>query len=524
MGDAYNHTVLLMAGLLLLAALPAAGATPLEGTISVTSSVTLAGSTQAAAEHGALHVHLDDVNPGEIRLTAEQITVTTEWIEGKTVRTPTGETVAVDDGRGEAQHTFQDAEMTLTGFEGSPEVLGIAAGEAEMTASGDEASRIDTIRDANITQVGASEDTTGTGEAPPGFWYRIAGPWLEIPDLDRAELAGSFDLFVNNVTMQIDSASGSWENWTGLREESENAAVSSYELRVTTLRVETGRLVVERPSAVDLLSESAHAQVDGEVTADSADGDLMGLDSRYVFDDAPLKMTGSGEMDLQAAPGSGETGGSIGEEVRDRVDLAPTGSFDVAEGPGVTVTPIDAAASDALPWTQIGLGALAVLAVGLFLVRDRVRAIVDTIRARVRERRVEAWMRAGDRLMAVRDYERAHGYYARVAKRYPEVAEAWYSKALVLTELGRHTDAADAYAEANALVGGDDPELVDLAATAAWRGGERDRARELFERLSVLDPMRLRERLSKPEMSDLDEQPWVDALFEPDEEGMAPYA
>jgi len=504
---------------------PAAASTPLKGGLDVAPDVGIDGDTQAATDSGLLHARVATVADASVELEASKIEVTTDWQETTRARTPTGQSYDADYDVGTDTYRFSDASMTLETFDRSPEVLAIGTDDAQVSAQSTGQVDLGMIENRNITQVGTSDEASAADQAPPGFWYHVGGPSLSFANLDQGTVTGDFTLFVHNVTMVVDSdGSEPWRNWTGERYENPSSPVSEYEIRVTVIEVTDGTLTLETPDALSMIGRQSDLTVDGTITADQAQGELIEGTTKYTFRDAPLRLEGSGSLSAMSPSVTGTVGGTAVAPNTEPIKLETAGQFDVEDNSDVSVSSVPAEQSASNDGLTMVAGAIALALVGLFLARGRLRPAIERVRAHVRERRVEQWMEAGDRLTSVRDYEKAHECYAKITDKYPEVAEAWYAKGVVLSELGRHDASANAFEEANEAIGGDDPELIDLSAREAWQAGDETRARPLFEELAVKDPMRLRERLNEPAFAELRDEPWIEALFEPDEEDLSSYA
>ncbi len=509
--------------LLLVAPGALAQAGSLSGALDARERLALGGETNAALEDGVLHLRTPDLAGSEISLTADRVEINVRWQQGyRTV--VDGDEVRYYTGFGNDTHTFLDAEINLGRLQPTPELLAIVGSHASATGSDDGLTLVDIVHDTDLTRVEWSEQSQSTGEDPPGFWYHVDGPWLRLNELQTAQVAGDFDLFVNNVTLAVDHREGSWDHWTGYKENNPERPVSRFESRVTVIHVLGGDLELSTPRGIDLLGREATAGVDGTITAERADGKLATESALYEFEDAPLYLDGQGQIKLRAGDQGGRAQGALQYDSPIPVHLQPTGTYSVRETQGVVTTETETPLESSSTWLWIA----AVLVVILTGVATRfagpIQQRIIEAKARRREQRVEAWMHNGDRLTSVRDYEGALGWYARVVSAYPSVTEAWYAMAVVLTELGRHAEAAEAYGKANEQLGGDDPELLDLAGLAAWRAGETEQARDAWEQLSVVDPVRLRERLRDPSLGELADEPWVRQLFETPKEASVSYA
>lgn len=322
-----------------------------------------------------------------------------------------------------------------------------------------------------------------------------------------AEVTGSFEVYLWGASAEIiANESASYETGHFVEERSQGTQTVTEDHYVfARLRVTQGTLTmdVERPRQMVAFADTFRADpgADAELTFLDANGTLPGPSSSY-----------RSEGDTLSARDGAYRWTYDGDRVATATVEAPA---DVEGGQPVNAddeTPV-------WPWLAAGLAAVGLVAVGQPVDRH-----ADRARAWLRERRVDRWMQAGDRMTSVRDYEAAHKYYARVTETYPEISEAWYSRGIVLQELDRHDDAAEAFVQAHETINEDEPELVDMAAAEAWRAGEEAKARELFEQLAVLDPIRLRRRTQEPGFEDLRSRGWMRDLLDTDDTTGVQYA
>jgi tetratricopeptide (TPR) repeat protein len=301
--------------------------------------------------------------------------------------------------------------------------------------------------------------------------------------------------------------------------------------------VETGHWSRDHSQGLETVKEDhyvhANLYLEGaSLTVETADASSLSLFSEsYELDPAD-------EASLRFPNASGEL--ATAEAVYDGTGetlVAEDGSFDVAFTDEATLA-VDARDSPAQVhgWQPVDEGPLedkrtwgwsllgVVGAVGVGLGAAWLHPKLRSAQAWWRQRRIDAWMHSGDRLTSVRDYQGAHDAYAKVTERYPEVTEAWYSKGLVLQEMGRHAEASQTFREANRQLGEDEPELVELAAREAWRAGDVDESSTLFRELYGMDAERVRECLQDPEFEELKNRAWVRNAFKDEGQTMVSYA
>ncbi|MDX1610796.1 MAG: tetratricopeptide repeat protein [Candidatus Thermoplasmatota archaeon] len=517
---------LLLALALLLAASPALAEGALTGQLKAPDGLALDGSTTARLDTGILHLRDNGLPVDAVTLTAEAATITVSWQEGYRTLIDGREFRQYQD-RGQDRHTFQDVQLSLAPDQAVPEVLAMLGTNAQAVAATQGQATVSTIADADVTQVEWSPETQGTEDAP-GFWYHVQGPWVHFQGFDQATVQGNLDLFVNNVTLSLTAGQGTaqetWEHWTGYKEADPGAPVTHFETRVTILELRGAELEI-RDAPASLMAEQGEVDLDGQVRAGVVVGELTDALHRYTYPEAPLRMHGQGTLALAAAIG-GAAQGAIDRQAGHWVTLTPQGDYAVEPTSGMYASPLeapDAGGTSDWIWMLTGFALVSITAT-VVLARSHLVRAWDGYRAKRRERNVREWMRTGDRLTGVRDFAKAHTWYAKVTQAYPEVTEAWYAQAVALSELGRHHEAAQAYRRANELLGGDDPEIMDLAALAHFKAGEREAAQALWSELAILDPLRLQRRLGQRPVAGT---PVARALARdagPDEQAVASYA
>lgn len=331
---------------------------------------------------------------------------------------------------------------------------------------------------------------------------------MEFEGETRFHLEGSFQVYIWGVTAEVvgdQAETYTTGQWT--EDQTEGTEIVTEEhFAFAQLRVLRGTLSMSADSPQELATFADTYQAN------------LGDDAKAVFEEATGIMQGPGTAyrsngDTLAAQDGLYRWSYGGDHVTSSIVESPA---EVAGGEPVSAS----GEGSTLLW---GLGAAFAIA-SIAAARKGLGPYVASIRAWIRQRRVERWMQTGDRLTSVRDYASAHDYYEKVTDAYPEISEAWYSRGIVLQELGRHAEAAEAFAQANESINEEEPELVEMAACEAWRAEEETRARELFEQLAILDPIRLRQRLQEPSFADLRTQSWMKDLLDVEQDNMVQYA
>lgn len=494
-----------------LVALPAAGAADVSSLD--TSRIHGQGELDVIAEDPTLFLR-DEMLPGSVEVTGEELEVerVDDWKESVQAQTPTGpvELASYND-RNVSTHQHTDLDrvrlLTLTEPDATMIVKPLASG-TQLSAHHDGDYEAEPVEDKMLEHSHvASPNATYTDQY---YEYRADDELgLEIAGESEILLEGSFEVYLWGAMAEVvANETQIYETGHWVEDRSEGAKTVTEEHFVfVRMRIEDGALEASI-DGVDTLAAFAgtlHADLadSGDVTFEDADGILPGPDLFYEA---------TGET-VRAQDGT-YTWSHAGDQIATDTLEAPTS---VAGGQPV-------GDNEALGgWGMWSLAA----AIGLVAVVGAARTLrpyVDEARAWVRERRVKRWMRTGDRLTAVRDYEAACGYFAKITERYPEISEAWYSQGIVLQELGRHDEAAEAFVEAERAIQEDEPELLEKAATEAWRADEEEQARELFERLAILDPIRLRRKVQTPAFAALRSKPWMQDLLDIDERTDVHYA
>lgn len=488
-----------------------ASSQPLTGSILSAEPISVEGTLQTDPAPAIAHARTSQTAALEGTLTAETLEVTYTWRSGERARASSDgdDIVRASHDEGQETRSFDAASVDISGLQAEPEVLVYNVGSSDLQARGEGLVELAPIVDRTLSEVENSNETTSLGDTPEhhGFHYRIEDPAVSVDLADAITVEGSFDLFVNNVTLDVSASEENWDHWTGYREQSMGPA-SKFESRVTRISVENATLSLRAPDSIQAIAEEHSGRISGHVVADQAQGRISQAATDYTFDGERVGLEGSGAFDTSVAPDSTT---DLTEPLDDSgqlpVRFSPEGPFTVDEKTlSVASQSHEGAATGFIAgswWIPASFLALTVVvAAG----RRPVGAKIDAWRAELRDRRVTSWMRTGDRLTSVREFDRALKWYDRITETYPNHAEAWYSKGACLAEVDDHVGAARAYAEANELIGGDDPQLLDLAAAEAWEAGEEELAIGWFGRLAELEPRRFLQRLDQPGYGDLRER------------------
>ncbi len=511
----------------LITAATAAGAP--QDLLKTPTPLTLTGDVATEVPQGVLHARSTNLDGFSLSLTAEAVTVYHAWRQGERVS-------GINGGDDLARHSHDNGSfvrdhtgvnLTADPFQASPEALALTAGpeQAKLQATGDGRTYVRSGADTLVTRVEEAPSTKWAGQSPDqvGFWYTIDGAWTATQQLDGGHAEGNFTLFLNNVTVEMTSDQGDWERWTGYREGPSRLPANAYESRVTILVVEQGSLSLEAKDTTALYGPTSKIDVDGEVTARNVQGPLALDDRLYRFEGTPLHLQGVGILDTQPQADRTSATEAVADDGPLPTRFTAAGAFSV-DGAREVQALAQQSHETGQNWLLLsGLGVLTVAAVATAFSWSRITAAFDCHRAKRRQQNVRSWMQTGDRLVSVREYDRALGWYEKITDAYPNQAEAWYAQGVCLTELEDHGHAADAYERANELLGGDDPEILDLQGAAAWRAGQEDRAVEAFEALARQDPSRLGRRLSQDGFSTLKKHPRMAELLETDDSSSTSY-
>ncbi len=484
---------------------PVADAVPVQGSLITNEKVTLRGEVDTRAEQGVLHARppgLSDLNGS---LEAEAVDVSYSWERGY----GSPEVAGLLETRAQAEtgnDTIRATNVTATisPFQDQPEVLGMLdPASSSLASQGDVDATARVVEDQVLTQIewsNSSEQVTGLSDFH-GFQYTVEAPWASATGLTTARISGTFDLFINNVTLDVSSSdTGAWAHWSGFRVQDETTG--EYESRVTVLHVTNGTLELTAPGALGVYGPQLATTVSDGVQARHASGTLSTEEETYRFDPAPLRLSGPGEVVLSAQQAAGQARGDFSNERQSLLVLEPHGSFDVAQTRGLVVEQAPRSLGDSLGWWVPLMGVLILVGGIAYTKRDRVKAWYTHHTTDKRTEREDRWRRAGDKAFHAREYELALSWYQRMVDAYPNTIEGWNSLAATLEELGRYGEAADAY-ETTAGMMDEDTRLTAQAAGCAWRDGQEDRAVALAERVAEADPGALRQWLDGPRFQEL---------------------
>lgn len=454
----------------------------------------------------------DSTLPGVVELEGEHVTVERidDWREVVQASTPSGnQQLASYNHRNETLDRYDgEKQIRVLGFTepNSTLLVNPLDRDTEMTTSHRGTYSVEPSEDRLLEHSHyASPNST---ENPQYYEYRAKDKLaMGLEGENQLNLEGAFELYLWGARVEVVGDNGTvYEtgHWAQDRSEGTNT-VREEHFVFARIRMSNSHLSMslDQPRQLTAFADTFQADLasQSKATFEDAQGVLSGPDSAYRSE--------GGTMSAQ----DGTYRWSYDGENIETTAIDPP--FGVDGGEAVST------ASDGLSWWW----ALAPLvAIAALVGARRGRLYVDTARAWLRERRVQRWTQAGDRLTSVRDYASAHEYYNRITEAYPEISEAWYSKGVVLQEMGRHAEAADAFVEAHESIQEDEPEMIEMAACEAWRAGDEEQARELFERLGRLDPIRLRRRLDEPDFADVGDQPWVRELLGLDEDAGVQYA
>lgn len=508
---AINEALALWAGLAALALVVSPAAVATQGSLD-TVRVEGTAEVNVSAEAPTLMVR-DHELPGEVEVTADHLTVerVDDWRETVQGQTTGGEQeVASNNHRNRSMHQHPAVEEArLLGFTEPNATMLVEplSPNVDFSMQHQGEYRITPRQDRMLEH--SHYVTPNSTDSVQYYEYRAEEELGMLLDGEsRAVLEGSFEIYLWGITAEvIGDGVSTYETGHHVEDRSQGAQTLTEEHFVfVRMRVSNGTLAMslDNPAEWGTFADRMDADVGAEaqVTFQDAQGILPGPDRSYE--------TGGDTVAAQDGTYRWAYEG-------DHVDTTTLDSPAQVEGGQPMATEAEGVSS-AWTWVLALLGLVATAgAVWAY------RSHADDLRAWLREHRVERWMQTGDRLTSVRDYESAHEYYERITDRYPEISEAWYSQGVVLQEMGRHAKAAEAFEQANESIQEEEPELVDMAACEAWRAGEEDQARELFEQLAVLDPLRLRERLQEPSFSELKNCDWMRELLDVDEETMVHY-
>ncbi len=497
------------------------------GVLEVPSVVEATGSVQTGADGGAIHIH-DETMPAAISLDAEAIHVQTGWREG--VRTETPDPISqtrFNSEIGREHWNFSDAQVKLSPFLPSPQLLALTGGDPVQATQEDGLVQAQTVLDRDLVRADLNPDETEGNGPFIGFWYSIPGPWVAQTGLSDATLTGDFTLFVNNVTIDITTADGDrWTNWTGHQTYhrvgpvgTPDGSVTEYEVHVTLLHVTNGTLSVGSDAdVVELYAPRMTSEVSGVISSPEASGAIESATTLFEYEGTPLEMEGNGTLGLAAESRTGFASGQLDQDAQGLLSLNAEGMFTVRETPGL------ASASFAPPGDQPGPLTVfeqpwLLFAVGLPLLAAVVGVLVRPQRNQGQTREVrpegeltnedfEARMEQAKGAYNDLRFHEALDRFEALTQDYPTMPQAWDHLAKTLTELGRLDETVHAYERLSELLGargpGDlEPTALQGMIPAYYFTGHEGEALDAFRALARQNPKMAIRLIEQPGLSEI---------------------
>lgn len=419
--------------------------------------------------------------PIQARLSAEAVTVEMEVAEGERIATPGGGQVWHQSSNGSFSRTFTDATVNFDAWQWPGQLVVEQDDRVETSTGGRGPITLDIVEDRRLAWAG-----TGRGEAAdrsgfPSYEARVEDPRLLLSDSETGRAEGSFALFANNVTMTVGHGDGeTWRNWTGYRTEDVAGPAQEYELRITRLLVEDGRLEVHG-GALELVGPRLTLENRGGFRADEVQGTVTLPSEEVVSVDGPLVVSGSSSITANTTNGSqedGERDRAISLEVEGRFEARSSGSqplFPLAEEGG----------RDGSQLWQLGIPALLGLA-GIAAVREP--RLLRPLPARWRTKLYRRWEDAGVDREARGNHAAAARFYRRLTKLVPSRPMGWYLLARTRLERGETERAIEAVEEARREAAAVPVDLLELGAAALVEEGRGEPATDVLEEIGERDP------------------------------------
>ncbi len=323
-----------------------------------------------------------------------------------------------------------------------------------------------------LTRIGDSPNRTGTENSSFGFWYAPPERWLTGTGADEGTVTGEVLLVINNATVTLrEDGDVVWQNWTGYREGTDAQVARTYEERMLKLHLTDTRLHIQAPGQIELLGSTLDLEATGVITSDATQGTIETTSGRFLFQDQPLRLEGTGGLTL-----SKRSPATLGLVAGDDAAFSVKGGQRL-ETPGGVLAP---APGSSLLWGGLGLTVLAVGAVAV----HRTGALTGAVSG-WRDRRYTRWMTHGRELVAGRDFEEATACFRRAIGIKPDRGAAWYHLAMATLE-SRDFEGALAVVEelraAGAIV--DELDILELEAEAAYHAGRIERCRRALTDLA----------------------------------------
>lgn len=473
----------------LLSLLPVASASVAGGSLFTAPTATVEGDGTLTTDHGALRASPLQA-PHQVTLTAEVLEVDVEWEEG--LELSPDSSVArfkpmLDSGT--RTETFRNATVRLSvdpwPGEASylpPELLAIAAShDGSLDAVLGSRGELRVAEHETVVAAGSNPSSAKQGDQETaGYWYRVEVPMVAADLVGTGGAQGTFSLFVNNLTVEIQAEDGSWESWAGYREGPGPApGTIRYERRVVTLEIQDGALELGREPSMTLYAPTATGSIDGQLEADDAEGSLVIAEERVRLGGQSVVLEGSGDLRATAV----ETGTLL---------LEPTGRFGVQRGAEV-LTPPPAPdgrlgeLTDRLP--LLGLAALivTVAAGGATLLPSRKVVHPDLGPEVQRVAPFDQAIYEGRALEADNRFEEALEAYQTATQIGPERMFGWFAVARVHIELGDHRAALEALDESLERFGKETTDHLEFRIACHLALDEEETAVRLLARLAELD-------------------------------------
>lgn len=342
----------------------------------------------------------------------------------------------------------------------------------------------------------------------PSYVYRNEAPLVEHGQLQEAQLTGSFRLFVHGVTLEVTHGQdGSWQNWTGFRETQTSDASSEYELRVTTIDVEGGRLEVGNTSAISLLSTSTETQVDGSIATDSARGTLRAGGEEIQLGGRPLELSGTGDISAIARGTQEPT-----------IFAQASGNFEVLsldDAPSVQESSgVRAPSEEPLLWTGASvLGFVALAAVAI-----RRPRLLRPLPAGIRDPLYRRWLSAGRSRENDQEFEAAASFYGRLTALDPANPIGWYHHSRALLDAGRSHGALRVASQARQRLDSAPLDLLEVEVAASIEASRPQAAKRALLELAKGSPEMARGLVEDLGIEELGSEEEIREALGPEEE------
>lgn len=351
----------------------------LAGNLLAPHGLTANGHLRTTADQATLDLRGYHVAPS-VALTADRLEINYSWERGVDA-TPPGHPVILSHVTESGSRTlvFENATVDLSkGVDDTAQVVALADLPTARFSTTAVSNDLGLVEDLRVAGAGSSEDNTrASGSTPVGFHRDLAGPHVALEGNTWATVTGTFEVFVNNLTLSVAHEDGTWEAWAGYRDENATpsdptgtdavpAPMRTYERHVITLEVYRGQLTSDALVASGLYASRIVTDLHGGLHTSVAYGSLATASRALTLDGDLLTLRGTGTLDASITT-PGAVAGPVPPGDRPVLNVTTEGTFEVLSGQALTPageTGDDGgvlAALPSVPWPLLPVALLLVL-------------------------------------------------------------------------------------------------------------------------------------------------------------------